>query len=294
MKNAFSMLHPAVGLLYFSAVLVFSMFIMQPVCLLISLISALTNAVYLNGKRTVLFGLRFVFPTALLIIIINPIVNHAGITILGYLPWDNPLTLESMVYGVASAVMFGSVVFWFSSFHTVMTSDKLIFLFGRVIPSLSLLLSMALRFVPRFLQEFREIRRAQKMLGNPAIGLKEKVKSGVRLLSVMLSYAMENAIETADSMKARGFGLKGRTAYAIYRMTKRDAACLIGLGITIVLLVIFRCIGAAKFRYFPSVKGNSSDIFTLLFYLLYAGIMLFPFALNIGEGLRWKLSQSTI
>ena len=46
-----------------------------------------------------------------------------------------------------------------------MTSDKFIYLFGRVIPKLSLLLSMVLNFVPKFKQHFKEIDQSQKALG---------------------------------------------------------------------------------------------------------------------------------
>ena len=84
------------------------------------------------------------FPWRLLAALVNPAFNHEGATILTYLPSGNPLTLESMLYGVAAAVMLASVVLWFSSYNEVMTSDKFVYLFGRVIPALSLVLSMAL------------------------------------------------------------------------------------------------------------------------------------------------------
>ena len=113
MKDSFCKIHPIAGLLYFAAVISFSMFMMNPVCLIVSLLCALTNAIQLNGRKTVFFALKFILPTALLLALINPIVNHAGVTILGYLPWDNPLTLEAIIYGAASAVMLSSVIFWF-------------------------------------------------------------------------------------------------------------------------------------------------------------------------------------
>jgi energy-coupling factor transport system permease protein len=36
---------------------------------------------------------------------LNPLFNHAGVTLLFYLPGGNPVTLESMVYGLAAATM---------------------------------------------------------------------------------------------------------------------------------------------------------------------------------------------
>lgn len=295
MRDAFSKLHPLIGLVYFAAVISFTMFLMNPVCLAVSLLAAILNAVWLNGKRTVLFGLKFILPTVLLVMIINPVINHQGVTILGYLPWNNPLTLESAVYGAVSAAMLSAVVFWFSSVNTVMTSDKLVYLFGRIVPSLSLILSMALRFVPRFTKELRQVREAQKLLGKPSQGgMIHSVKTAVRVISVMMSKAMENSIETADSMKARGYGLKGRTAYAKYQLHKSDIVigCLI-LLMTMVLIIL-SCFDAVKFRYFPSVKGDIYHPVAILFYLIYAALTLLPLILNVKEDLRWKRLQSAI
>ena len=155
MRGGLQAIHPAVSLLYFTAVIVFAMFLMNPVCLTLSLLCSAATAVVLNGRKTVLFALKVIMPLALLAIVINPCVNHRGVTVLGYLPWNNPLTLESILFGVASAVMLSSTVLWFSSFHTVMTSDKLVFLFGKTLPALGLMLSMSLRFVPKFNAELR-------------------------------------------------------------------------------------------------------------------------------------------
>ena len=294
MKDSFSRLHPIVGIVYFAAVISFSMFLMNPVCLAVSLSCAVANAVQLNGRKTVLFGLKFILPTAVLVMLINPIVNHAGVTMLTYLPWDNPLTLESVVYGIASAVMLSSVVFWFSSFNKVMTADKLVYLFGKIAPALGLLLSMAFRFVPRFSAQFREVRTARKLLGREKSGFIEKIKDAVRVISVMLSHSLEDSIETADSMKARGYGLKGRTAYSNYSFTKRDAIALLLICISTASLIVLRVFGTAKYRYFPSVKGELTGIDSVIFFTLYFLLMIMPFVINIWEGIRWKRLQSAI
>ena len=51
--------------------------------------------------------------------------------------------------------------------------------------------------------------------GQPASGsLLQRLKNAITILSIMVTWALENAIETADSMKSRGYGLPGRTAAA--------------------------------------------------------------------------------
>ncbi len=295
MKDAFSNRHPLVNFAFFTAVILFSMFQMHPVCLVISMLCALTNAVMLGGKTTALFSLKFLLPTALLISIINPLTNHQGATILEYLPWGNPLTLESIAYGAASAALLCSVVLWFSCVNKVMTSDKLVYLFGRISPALSLVLAMLLRFIPRFTSQFRQVKRAQKQFSqSKGKSLLGKLKNGFKVLSVMVSWSMENAIDTADSMKSRGYGLKGRTSFAIYRFTCYDAVALSAIAAQAAALLLLTVFGKIPFRYFPSVEGNLWDGYCILFYIIYALMMLMPIIMNVKEGIGWKRLRSKI
>lgn len=294
MKDTFSQMHPIVNFIFFAFVIGLSMFILNPVCLAISLVCALLNAVYLNGRKAVRLSLLYLLPTIALISIINPVLNHDGITILTYFPWNNPLTLESIIYGIATAVLLSSVVLWFSCFNKVMTSDKFIYLFGRIIPSLSLVLSMALRFVPKFIAQFNVVRNTQKCIGRDiSDGLPlQRLKKAIKIVSIMITWALENAIETADSMKSRGHGLKGRTAFSIYRFSKRDAAVLSIIIISGVILIIMSVLDVAKFRYFPSVKGNVISAPAIIYYALYFSLMIMPLAINVWEGIKWKRLRS--
>lgn len=296
MKDTFSQMHPIVNFIYFAFVIVFSMFMLNPVCLILALICSLSNALYINGRKTVRMCLLYVLPMILLISVINPIFNHEGVTILAYFSWGNPLTLESILYGIATAALLAAVVLWFSCFNTVMTSDKFIYLFGKIIPSLSLILSMALRFVPKFTAQFNNVRNAQKCIGRDihdgSVFL--RIRHTVKIISIMISWSLENAIETADSMKSRGYGLKGRTTFSIYRFDKRDSIvlCFIFiLGISVSMLALS---GVIKFRYFPSVKGELFSVYSVIFYILYTALMLVPLILNVKEGIKWKRLRSKI
>lgn len=294
MKDAFSQMHPIVNFIFFAFVIGFSMFIMNPACLLISLVCALFNVLYLNGKKAVRLSVLYLLPTIIIIAIVNPVFNHDGVTMLAYFPWDNPLTLESIIYGIATAVLLSSIVLWFSCFNEVMTSDKFIYLFGRIIPSLSLVLSMALRFVPRFIFQFNVIRNSQKCIGRDISDgkLLQRLKNAAKIISIMIFWALENAIETADSMKSRGHGLKGRTAFSIYRFSKRDAAVLSIIIISGIILIIMSVLDVAKFRYFPSVKGNVISAPAIIYYALYFSLMIMPLAINVWEGIKWKRLRS--
>ena len=132
MRDTFSQFHPLVNFAYFLAVLLFAMFFMQPVCLIIAIVSSTAYAVYLSGRKAVMFSLKFMLPMFILAAVINPAFNHRGITILAYLPGGNPLTLESIIYGLAAGIMLVSVIQWFSCYNAVMTSDKFVYLLTTV------------------------------------------------------------------------------------------------------------------------------------------------------------------
>ncbi len=272
------------------------MIMMNPFSLLISLGSALCYAMYLNGKNAIRFSIGILLPMMIMAALLNPAFNHEGATILSYLPSGNPLTLESILYGLASAGMLAAVITWFTCYTAVMTSDKFIYLFGRVIPALSLLLSMALRFVPRFKAQLQVVSDAMGCMGRDVSSgsLLKRLKCGVTILSVLITWSLENAIESADSMKSRGYGLPGRTAFSIYHVDERDQYALIWLLFCGGFVGAGYLAGGFGFHYFPTVSGFAVNPFSISFLIIYASLCLTPVILNVREDMKWKRLQSAI
>ena len=289
-RDTFSSCHPLINFLYFALVLLFAMFFMHPVSLAVSLISALAYAVYLNGAKAVQTSLRVLLPMILLAAVTNPAFNHEGATILAYLPSGNPLTLESIAYGVASAMMLAGVITWFSCFSAVMTSDKFVYLFGKVIPALSLVLSMTLRFVPKFKSQFEVVRQAQKCIGRDTTdgSLVQRIRNAVTILSIMVTWSLENAIETADSMKCRGYGLPGRSAFSIYRFDERDRQILVWLAACGTYVTAGWMTGGLEWRYYPTIRVALEGTFSWSFQLVYMALCLTPVVLNTAADRQWK------
>ena len=293
-RVVFSSYHPAVNFLYFGLVLFFTMCFLHPACLLLSLAAALRYAVCLNGRRAVRRSLRYLLPAALLAALINPAFNHQGATILTYLPSGNPLTLESIAYGLAAAALLSAVVTWFSCYTAVMTSDKFVYLFGRVIPALSLVLSMALRFVPRFQVQARAVSQAQRCVGRDVSdgSLLQRLRNGVTILSILLTWCLENALETADSMKSRGYGLPGRTAFSIYRLDDRDQAALWWLGALGGYILSMWGAGGFACRYFPTFRLAPRDGWSLSGLLAFGLLCLTPVIIDRREDRQWTRLRS--
>ena len=294
MKDRFSHYHPLVNFLYFTLVIGFSMALNHPLAQGISLVCAIVYGVQTEGKKAVLFCLKWCLPIVLLTAFINPAFSHEGVTVLLYLPTGNPLTLESILYGISSGVMIATVMLWFLNFNRVITSDKFIYLFGRIIPALSLVLSMTLRFIPKFKAQLQLVTDAQKSIGRDISegSLWQRTKIAITVLSIMVTWALENAIETADSMKSRGYGLKGRTAFSIYGFEERDKLALLYLGFCGLYLLAGSMVSAFGFRYFPSIRYIGLNAVTLSFQIVYLILCLMPVVLNGAEERKWKAIHS--
>lgn len=294
-RDSFDRCHPAVNFLYFALVLGFTMFLMHPVSLAVSIVSAAVYAVQLNGAGAVKRSMKCLLPMALLAAVVNPAFNHAGATFIMYLPGGNPLTLESILYGLAASGMLLAALLWFSCVTAVLTTDKFVYLFGRIAPALGLVLSMTVRFVPRFAARFREARAARRCLA-PAgqEGLIARLRELAAVLSAMVSWSMENAMDTADSMKSRGWGLPGRTAYTVYRLTDRDRGLLLWLGLAGVFLLSCAASGAMDWRYYPTVRGSLTGVLPVSGQIVYLALCLTPVILNGWEAVQWKRLHSGI
>lgn len=305
--DAFSDCHPILNFFYFGVVLLFTMFNQHPVFTAISYAGALSYSILLNGRRkTLKQSFLFTLPGLLIVALFNPLFNHYGVTMLYYVESSgNWITLEALVYGIVLGAVMFVVIQWFTCYNKVMTSDKFIYLFGRIIPALSLILSMALRFVPRFTRQLKVIRNGQKGMGRDVSegNLFHRLRYGLNMLSILITWALENAIETSDSMKSRGYGLPGRTAFSVYHFTRRDkmlGALMAGLF----AVFTFGCgEGAAYANYSPrillagfTIRGYQAPVEISWFlqfatFICFGVFCFFPVILDVTETIRFARSR---
>lgn len=229
--SGFRSMHPSVAVVYYAGLLLFTLLLFHPVFLLTEIL-ALLGLMLLQGQGRRIagslgFGLIVAVPAALL----NPLFSHRGAVILFYF-LDQPITLEAVLYGLMMMVVLIAVFVLFLSYNYTVTPDKFMYLFASAAPKSALITLMTLRFVPLFQRRLRRIAQIQGARGVSVRegSLRSRMSDGMTLLKTLLTWSLEEALQTADSMKARGYGIHRRTSYAVYRLERRDIRVLAGLG----------------------------------------------------------------
>lgn len=296
MKDSFSGLHPIVGFAFFASVITLTMLYMHPVLLAVSLAASASYVCILRGARHFAKTLAYLVPFLLFMSIINALFNHQGVTPLFYLPNGNAITKEALTFGLFASTMFGSVILWFDCFNVIMTSDKLLYIFGRLSPSVSLLLSMALRFVPRFGRKIRSIDSARTQIGQGSAdgGFVRRIKNSMKILSVTLTWALESSVTAANSMKSRGYGTARRTSFSIYRFDGRDIFALIAGACALCVTVACVVSGGIYARYYPSIIISGLTGPSALGTAAFALLCFSPHLFDAKEAIAWRRSVSAI
>lgn len=291
--RSFGNYNPIAVAIYIFAVSGITMFCMNPILLSASLIGALLLFLVRNGRKQI--GSHFAILALFVIMaLINPLFNHNGVTVLFMLN-DSRITLEALIYGAVASGMVIAVLYWFRTFTQIMTSDKLLYLFGKLSPKLALILSMGLRYVPLFKRQSKKINGTQTALGlYKDDNIIDRTRGGLRVFSVMLTWALENGIVTADSMTARGYGIGKRSHFSIFRFRRSDVLLLITSLILTALTCISLGVGSLDVTYYPSFVFAETTLFTYVGYISYALLVLIPILIETEEKIKWKYLKSKI
>ena len=286
MRSAFANSHPALNFLFFGSVVAFGMVFFHPVFLGVSFVAALLYSVRLRG-RGALKWMRFLLPTLLIVVFLGAAFNHYGVTTLFVLSNGNRVTLESIVHAFATGGMVLTVFLWFTCYDAVVTTDKFLHVFGRVFPTGALLVSMTLRFIPLLTRRMRRIFDGQKGIGYSG----GKLRGGLHALSILVTWSLENAVDVSDSMKSRGYGLRGRTSYTRFLWTRRDLLlCALVLALD-ALTIAGVVVGQTRAMYNPYISLPAITPFSWVLYTGYALLCFMPLALDVAEEYKWNRSR---
>ena len=276
MKKGFASRHPLMQTVFFISCISVTMFIMHPCFLLISFVISAVSVFMTCGGKKLLSALKLDLVSSALIMLINP------------------LTLESIIFGAAAALLMSSAVNWFFCVSVIMTSDRIIYLFGRIAPGLALLISMTLSFVGKLSAHYKSIRAVQLVNGEKKSGLLYRLRASVRMISSLIQWALENSVDTADSMKSRGYGTGRRTSYHNLRIRTADVILTVFFLLTDAVIIAANASELIWFSYYPITSVSVDSLQAAGVFVLFGLMCLVPAADDIREAVKWKHISSGI
>lgn len=285
MTNVFHTYHPAVAFAYLACAIALAMACMHPVYAALSLAGALAASAVCRGLRATLLSLRWVVPVCLVVAAANPLFVASGSTELFRLG-TRAIYAEALFYGLCSGAMFASVFLWFASYSACMDSENSMALFGNVAPTVTLMVSQVLRLVPQFVSRGRAISDVQDCVSAAAArGKREESGDRMRIVSVLMDWGMEDALERSDAMRARGYDCGSRrTTYARFRFGRSDAALLALVVVLAAASALCACAALANFSFYPTISG----VAPFWLYIPHALLMAVPPVLWLHDWLVWR------
>ena len=282
--TAFDAAHPAVAAVYVVFTLGLTMFSLQPALIAISLTGGLAYGCCARGWRPCLRSLRWQLPLVALIAVLNPLFVQAGSTEL-FRVGTRAVYLESFGYGLAMGGMFMASVLWFWNAGSLLSFEAVMSLFGNAAPTVALMVSMCMRLIPRFVRQGRQIAAVQDVVlagadDGDSAGRGAVVRARLRQSTVLMGWAMEDSLQTADAMRARGWGSGRRTTYSRYRFTAVDGGAVAALAAGGALCAAIAYTATAQYSFYPAMSALTA----WWGYVPYAAWMLLPAALHLLEG----------
>lgn len=285
MRNPFLTYHPVVAFVYLACAIAFSMAVMQPMFVALSLMGAIACSCVTRGVRRTVRTFVGMALLALIVAVANFAFVASGSTEL-FRVGVRAFYLESLVYGVCSGCMLASVLLWFSSYAASMDSDASMALFGNVAPTVTLMVSQVMRLVPQFVSRGRDIVASQDAVTSAETKSKRDAASDrLRAVSVLAGWGMEDGLVRGDAMRARGYGCGvRRTTYKRHRIRRTDVAALVAIGVLALASALCAWVAVSKFSFYPALSGFAP----LWAYVPYVLLMAIAPALALKEWLQWR------
>lgn len=275
--DTFSRLHPFIILAYYAAALALVIWQGHPLLFLLMFVMMSGNSGLIYGAKKTIRSLFYSLGAVVLCVVINPLLNHRGVTTLLVMPGGLRITKEATLYGFYMALVLLGTLSLFSCFRHYMTSGKIMTLTGSRFPSFSLMFSMVLRIVPKVQKDYREITALYN--------------SRPRVWSVLAGRWMEDSVERSMAMKQKHYGSGPRTSYYRKGFVWRDVWMLVVICGMTAYVAGMSCYSPVRVQFFPLIRMGMYDPLQWLVWGLYLGI---PIWMRGKEECLWLLSRRRI
>lgn len=289
MENGFQGFHPYILFLYYVITGILIMIYNHPVFLITMLIMLIViNLLHDKGKALKKWMVPLLM-IGLVFSLLNPFLVSRGTHILFYLG-NRQITLEATVFGFVMSLMLVSIILLFISFNTILNGNKFLFIFSKVLPRTAFLIMLTIRFVPLLKGRLDEITVVQRIRGMTITKgtIKERARNGMNMIQTLLTWSLEEAIQTADSMNARGYGSGKKSSYILYTMETKDWLSLIIFVVLFSINIFCITFGYGKIVIYPQLGTLQFYMLDWLAYLSMIVLVSFPLITEGIELSRWK------
>ena len=319
-------IHPAVYLLYYFIMVLFAFIFSDPYFVVTFLVLILI-LIALQGVSSELKNIMKLFiPLSILIMILNPLLNRTGAHKI-YL-WQNFfITYEAIAYGILMSLALLIVILVFSSYNRSVSYQEMLYIFSKKLPIISMIIVMALRFIPLINSRAIEVQKLNNLKNNGVefdnedcddsneMDLDEfnsnintdynskfinRLKSNKRIAAIIkeaktlgkimgitVSWSLEESMFTAKSMKARGYNAAERTSYLSYKFGNADYAFLAIIIATVAIIIVGLLKGVGMINIYPSIDFSFSNLPFNIYYLAFIVFLLPLIYLELNERLLW-------
>ena len=151
---------------------------------------------------------------------------------------------------------------------------------------------ITVRFVPLFIRRLKKITLVQNERCAGRFRFDNRTRqNGMQLLQVLLICSLEDALQTADSMQARGFGVTKRTTYIRYRMERRDWYTLSYLIILFIAAIVCSNYGGGKLIIYPKVESILFQQYDGMMFVLFTLFISLPIMMEGREWIWWRMQK---
>lgn len=274
--KSFKESHPLVLLLYFLSIIILTIIQSHYLVIIIGFI-ACALLFYLTDHSGFKKILKYLMLLILLITITNPLFVSEGFDIL-YQNNFFTITKQALIYGFVFSLMISSMLLIFNVARKYLTDSHIIYLFGAMMPTLGLVVSMSLNLISRLKLQYQKIKEANRLMP-----YKNKLAKQRDMIIILITYAFESSLEMINSMNGRGYGSHKRSSFHLYQFKKDDLLKIL-IILSLDLMVILGYFNYYQdFYYYPLVQVYHYQWLDLFFMICFAVLILLPVFFKGGK-----------
>lgn len=228
---------------------------------------------------------------SLLVVLINPLVSHRGLTIMFYIGYT-PITLESILYGVIGGIKLFSLLLLGNYFNATMDYERLSYVLSPLGNNLSLIISLSVKFIPEYLEKIKNIKDTQKTKGiNIEEGSRvERAKGISHILNAFFFITLEQGITTIKAIKSRGYLNRDKRKKKTIRLKNIDYIFSGVCGLCIAVILILK--ESYRYEIYPKVAPITINIGSIIAIIAHAIFLSMPILLYLWEEVYLKYREA--